>query len=628
MAFLTPVFLFLGLLAGPVILLYMLRLRRREMLVSSTMLWRKLLRDREANAPWQRLRRNLLLLLQLLILFALVLALARPFLPIPLVASGNVVVLLDASASMLATDVSPSRFEAAKAEVNRWIGGLNSGSKMTIIEVGQIPSVLVAAASDHATLSAAVAAARSGPFAPDWDAAFALAAGAAQGYRDAQIVIVSDGGIPEQLPPLPTKPIFLPIGEESENLALSALATRDTESGTQLFASVSNEGFADRTALLSVRIDGTLFDSRNLEIPAGKSASVTWTMPKGSSTVQATIGEQQEDYLSLDDTAWAVHEGGASNRVLIVTEGNLFLEQALSVLPGMESFKVDPAGVATDQVGDEFDLFVYDGVALPDPIPAADLLIINPQTPDAQAAANERLLEVNGTFSDTVAVRIADSPLLQYVDWRNVHIRQAQSVTASWAQPLVIAEGGPLILIGERSGHRIAIISFDLHESDLPLQIAFPILMANISSWLSPGRAFDLPADLQPGSPVVMSPAIHADKLVIVKPDGTTWTAEIGQEAILFTESDQIGFYQVFTETDGRRRAAGSFAVNLFDKRESRINPQSSIRAGQTASEAAVDGDVGQREFWPWLLLAALVVLIIEWWVHHRGTRLPRIGIR
>src|SRR4026207_1193203 len=119
MAFLAPLALALSAFAAPIILLYMLRLRRRDVDVSSTMLWQQLLRDREANTPWQRLRRNLLLLLQLLILAALVLALARPFLPVPTVVSGSVVVLLDGSASMLATDVEPNRFEVAQGEVEK-----------------------------------------------------------------------------------------------------------------------------------------------------------------------------------------------------------------------------------------------------------------------------------------------------------------------------------------------------------------------------------------------------------------------------------------------------------------------------------------------------------------------------
>ena len=87
MSLLTPTALALLALSIPILLLWMLKLRRRNVTVSSTMLWSKLLRDREANAPWQKLRRNLLLLLQLAILAALVLALARPFIPVPAVAS-------------------------------------------------------------------------------------------------------------------------------------------------------------------------------------------------------------------------------------------------------------------------------------------------------------------------------------------------------------------------------------------------------------------------------------------------------------------------------------------------------------------------------------------------------------
>jgi Ca-activated chloride channel homolog len=114
MSFLAPLAFVGALLAIPVILLYMLRLRRREVVVSSTFLWQQILRDREANTPWQRLKRNLLLFLQLLILAALVFGLARPFIVVPAVSAGQIAVLLDASASMNATD-SPdgTRFEEA-----------------------------------------------------------------------------------------------------------------------------------------------------------------------------------------------------------------------------------------------------------------------------------------------------------------------------------------------------------------------------------------------------------------------------------------------------------------------------------------------------------------------------------
>ncbi|MDD2922742.1 MAG: BatA and WFA domain-containing protein, partial [Anaerolineales bacterium] len=124
MQLLTPLALALGALAIPIILLYMLKLRRKQTQVSSTMLWGKILRDKQANTPWQKLKRNLLLFLQLLILAALVFALARPALPTKVVASGAVVVLLDASASMNTADVSPSRFEEARKSALALINGL------------------------------------------------------------------------------------------------------------------------------------------------------------------------------------------------------------------------------------------------------------------------------------------------------------------------------------------------------------------------------------------------------------------------------------------------------------------------------------------------------------------------
>lgn len=622
MSFLTPLFLLLGLLAGPIIILYMLRLRRREVMVSSTLLWQKLLRDREANAPWQKLRRNLLLILQLIILAALVFALARPFLPSPSIISGSVVVLLDASASMQATDVEPTRFDAAKAEVSQLINDLSGSSQMTLIKVGQTPTVVAAASSDRTQLLRALEAVQPDPATAAWNAAFALATGAAQGFRDARIVIISDGGIPTDLPPLPVEFIYVPIGESGENLAITALATRETEEGIQLFASVQNEGLIDRETLLSIDLDGTLFDSRRLTVPAGSSVNATWDLPPGTATIQAHLGDNEGDFLPLDDVAWAVHEGGVSNRTLLVTEGNLFLEQVFTVLPGVEAFKVPPESDLLDLETAEFDydLIIFDGVPLPDPPPTADMLIINPQ-----AGGEGGLFSVSGTFSNTITTRLEKSPLLQFVAWDEVDVRQAQRVSAPWAQTLVEAEGGPLVLIGEQNGHRIALLTFDLRDSDLPLQIAFPILMANITGWLSPGRAFDAPTGLQPGDPVAVVPGASSTAVLVQKPDGSRWTAEVGEEDLFFTETDTPGLYTVLLRDAAADRPAGSFAVNLFSPAESAIRPAESLQIGQTQVETKEEGDVGQRELWPWLLVIAVVVLIVEWWVHHRGTRWPKL---
>lgn len=629
MAFLTPLFLLLGLLAIPIILLYMLRLRRREVVVSSTLLWQKLLRDREANAPWQRLRRNLLLILQLLILAALVLALARPFIPVPSVVTGSVVVLLDGSASMQATDVVPNRFTAAKEEVASWIDDLGGNERMTLILVGQTPTVLLSASNDPNALHEALAAAEPAPGEVDWAAALALASGAAQGFEDARIVVVSDGTLPEEVPPLPVDVVYVPVGESGQNLALTALATRRSSTGMpELFASVDNFGTVDQEALLSVDLNGTLFDARRVAVAAGEARNFTWELPEETTTIAARLSEQTEDYLARDDRAWAVYEGGVSNRVLLVTDGNIFLEQAYTSLPGIEVFRVTPEAGLEEVADESFDLYVFDGVPLPDEPPESDLLIINPQPSGEPGTTAEPLLTVNGTFSATTVTRLADSPLLQFVAWSGVDIREAKAVSAPWAQTLIEAEGGPLLLTGERNGYRVAILTFALQDSDLPLQIAFPVLIANITNWLTPGRAFDTPSGVRPGEPVAITPGASTTAVLVEKPDGTRWRETVTESAVIFDESEQLGLYRVILRDAGGDRPAGRFAINLFAAQESAIQPAPTLQLGQATVTAAGEEDVGQRELWPWLAGLAFLILIIEWWVHFRGARLPEIELK
>jgi len=629
MNFLAPFALLFGLLAGPIILMYMLRLRRQEVVVSSTLLWQKLIRDREANAPWQKLRRNILLILQLIILSLLVLALARPFIPVPSVVNSSVVVLLDGSASMQATDTAegqgnhPTRFVAAQEEVNDLIRSLNAGNQMTIIQVGRTPQVLASATSDKRELYDVVETATPENSTADWAAAFALASGAAQGFRSARVVIVSDGGLPDDLPPLPADSVYIPVGVSGENLAISALATRNSESGVVLFASVTNEGTIPQTAVLSVGVDGALFDAREVFIDGGETANFTWDLDDQTSVIVAQLSGAQFDHLAADDLAYAVHEGGVSNRTLIVTNGNIFVEQVFGVLPGIEAFKAEPSVDVNDPASNDFDLYVFDGVSLPDPLPAADLLIINPQSPGTSE------IEVSGVVTgtqNTAAIRLANSPLLQFVDWSGVNIRQMAQIDAPWAQTLVEADGGPLVLIGERNGHRVAILSFDLQQSDLPLQITFPILMANMTNWLRPGQAFNAPEGLKPGDVVTLVPNATTTAVQVVLPDGTTFAQEFADnEEILFTQTDQLGVYVVGLEDSTGVQVAGGFAINLFAPEESAITPAESIIVGATPLGDEQIDDVGQREFWIWLAAVAFIILLLEWWIYHRGARWPKI---
>ena len=625
MQFLTPLALWLTGLSIPIILLYMLKLRRKQVQVSSTFLWQQLLRDQQANAPWQKLKRNLLLILQLIILAALVIALARPALRVPTVATGSVIVLLDASASMNATEgnASQSRFEAARKSVTDLISGLSSASSMTLILVGDTPQTLIPSESDKSLLKNALNNAQVTQASADWQAAFALAAGAARGEQGkATIVIVSDGGLPESgLPALPGDVSYIPIGESQNNIALSALALRMAQKSPQLFAEVTNYDSTDKNILLSIYFNDELIDARQLSLKANSSGSLTVdNLPNTSGVYKATISSPETnslDSLGLDNTAYAIFQSSSARRVLLVSKGNLFLEQLLASLPGIQPFRALPAEDGTIQIpNDPFNLYIFDGI-VPPQLPKADLLFVNPP--------GNPLFEVGGTYKEIQNVQVKEHRLTRFVDWSNVHILEAEAVqTPEWADVLIESDAGPLVFAGETNGQRIAVLTFDLKESDLPLQIAYPILFSNLINYLAPPSAFDSTQSLRPGESLSILPQTDVDRIVIASPSNQAYTLAADQTT--FTQTRELGYYAV-NFISGDSSTVEYFAVNLFDENESNIQPRAAIQVGRVEVTPAASQQVGQRELWPWLAALALVVLMIEWQVFHQR-QIPSLRVK
>src|SRR6266540_6414821 len=150
MPFAAPLAL-LGLLFLPaVVAMYLLKLRRDEAVVPSTLLWTRLVADVEANAPWQKLRRSLLLLLQLLLVVALALLAARPFLERPAGLARDLVLVIDASASMSATDVAPDRLAVAKTRAIEALRDLPAGGRVSVIAAGRTAKVVANGTDDMA----------------------------------------------------------------------------------------------------------------------------------------------------------------------------------------------------------------------------------------------------------------------------------------------------------------------------------------------------------------------------------------------------------------------------------------------------------------------------------------------
>lgn len=629
MAFLTPLAFIAALLAVPIILLYMLRLRRREVFISSTFLWQQIVQDTEANTPWQRLRRNLLLFLQLLILAVMILALARPFITVPTISSGQTALLIDASASMNATDAvgDASRFAQAQRRALEIITAMSAGDSMTIIRVGSIPQVLTPYTSDQQTLRAAVDNAAPGKGGADWVAALTLATAGAVNPESFNLVIISDGGLgaAEGLPGVPEEALrYIPVGASSDNVGISAFATR-AEPGQppQLFARLTNYGDSEARVIFSLRADGELLDAREYVVaPKSDLPLVSATLPDGFRTLQGALTLPSDattpNYLADDDLAWAINAAGGDRQVLLMTPGNRFIAQALRSLPGITSFSGDLNRGLPAQA---YDVYIFDSWLPDGALPDGDLLIINPpQSTD--------LFTVGATTDQTGGKRVlSDDPRMQYVDFGDVNILRFTQITAGWATALASADGGALLLAGEIDGRQVAIVSFDLRDSDLPLKLAWPILMANLLNWFTPADVVTAgDADgLRVGETLEVRPPLDADTVRITLPDDQTRDLPIDRETLIFAETDQPGSYQLEVLRGGELVQSAPFAVNLFSAEESEIAPRETLTLGTTEIAEAGEEELGEQEFWPIVLLGALLLLLIEWYVYHQRVRMPTL---
>ncbi len=616
---LAPTGLLFGLLAVPLVMLYMLRMRRREVSISSLYLWEQALRDIQANTPWQRLRRNLLLILQLLALSALTLALARPVLLTPSLSGQNSVALLDASASMQAVDVPPSRFEAAVRALHTLIDNLPDGARLTIILAGARPVPLVSSA-DRAALHAALDGVQPENGSADWQAALALAAGSVRQSRDAALLVFSDGGLPEErLPPFPGAVRYLPVGAQAENLAVAALAARYRGGSVTLFARIHNYGDQPRRALLSIYAGDTLLHAERLNVPPRGDHSLTLPdLPDRPAAYRAVLRPDDElpDYLPLDDSAYAVYQPERSRRVLLVTPGNLFLEQILAALPSIRAYRVglDAGGQPQSLLPQErFDAYVYDGL-LPEALPAGNLLLVNPPP--------NPLFSVGAPYTPTLETSVAEHPLTSGLDWSRVFVGRARRVeTPPWGIPLVQAGQESLVFAGEYRGRRIGVLTFDLHDSTLPLTVAFPVLFARLMDYLAPGLPLRPGTSLRPGETLSLHPGADTFQLVVVAPSGRRYTLTPQGGALTFGETRAPGVYAVNVFGSARQslpEQAAYFAVNPFGTGESDIRPAENIRIPHSGGEPLPEETLGRRALWPWLALSAFLLLLVEWGLARR----------
>lgn len=584
-------------LGAALLLLYMLRMKRRELRVPATFLWPDKVEEIRANAPFRRLIFSWLLVLQLLALACLVFALTRPQQRQTGLAGAVTVFVLDASASMGATDVRPSRFEHAKTIIGQALRAASPGDRIALIEAGPSTRVVFPLQTEPGRRVANVQALESSDAEVDVSEGLRLASALIGTQAGGRIVLISDGVAPpiHDFAPGTANFAFYSVGNDDGNLAISALGVSETAKGRAAYLEVSNPSGKRMRSAVSVFIDGKLVDSQRVDVASGKSWAKTFPVPRDAKLVRAELDGR--DALDADDVAHALVQPGSSLRVLLVGPSDPFLERALALDPRVtldQAARVPEAERGTGPGA--YDIVVFNGT--PEiPVRARGILNFGAQRSPIATA-------LGPTERPTPRLE-SDVPLMEGVNLSSVAIARAERIRPSRGAEVVSeSSAGPLIV---KAPGRV-VVGFVPLASDFPLSPAFPIFIANVLDFLG-GAAGSEALVVRPGVPFTV-PAVRTATLT--PPGGALRRIEPRDGVATMREVRSAGVYQL--NIDGKKRTV---YADLRSATESRIAPQEMLDTGDGQTRA-VRAPERFADFFKPLLLLGLALLALEWWVFAR----------
>ncbi|MGE5852265.1 MAG: vWA domain-containing protein, partial [Deltaproteobacteria bacterium] len=601
----------LFLLAGAIpLILFLHSLKPRGVKVGTTtmFLWERILRERPLGTRlgWL-LRHNLLLLLQVLAALALIIALADPALLHFGSSAGDLIVVIDLSASMKATGESGSRFERARREFDNLIEDMSGTQKMMVIGAGVQPRLLMPFTAEKRRLR---------------DLARGLEATDAPGRvketilfahtflkRDSadRIVVISDGafkGAEEFIKPAAYYR-FVSVAGGSENIAIVGFEARlhsDRSAPAEIMVHLRNFTAKAVRAPLALSLGEKLLVREEIEIAAGERRVMIYPFAGELRGILTARLEVKDDF-ATDNVAYLALTEQAPLRLLYVGPGNPYLQQVLRLFPHVQLSTAPRWDEGAMHGAETFDLVIFDRVAAP-ALKQGNFILINTISPGVP-------LDLRGrTQNPRVALPLAKHALTAGLSLGDLRISEALRLRAL-GQGVVLARDGadnPLLYVLEQGKLRLVLVAFDLMASDLPLRIAFPILVHNLLEWFHPER-LEFPGEaVKAGDPFTLALARGDDSVEITLPSGRKETLSTTSSQLLFAETLQTGIYSF--KTAGR---AGRFAVNLSDEDESQIVPRAQLTSGPGKSvEAAHESESGAFSLWPALLVAVLLLLAVE----------------
>ncbi len=659
------------------IALYLLKLRRRPVRVSSTVLWEDAARDLEVNTPLKWITPTVLFFLHALIVLLFVAAIGRPAMDAGgLGAATRVVLVIDRSASMQAGDGGTgddikSRLDRAKeeaatiiADLGRGVGGVAVGCVTFAAE----PSVLIGMTPDLRLVRDEIARVRGTDQPGDIAAAMKVVASlvSPEGSEETAaagtvVIILSDGSISTERPLsaggaeirfVRCGPAVAAAAAKLPNLGVAALAARRddaTPSTLRVFSRVVNASSAPASATVTLAFSGEVVDRRAVTVPASDAESaggvgVTFEIVKpqaGIVTVNVSGGDG--DLLASDNSASVVVAAALRPTVLFVTAGAAsgaadglsaqgLLKDVLSELPLEKLENVTPSTL-TEMLADgratSYDLIVLDRTDL-SVLPAVPTLAIASSLPSAGLSLGPASGDGAGGAAAGYALAWKRThPVLRDVSLDTVYVGRTRgfvdvpqdAASAVKLDDLARGKSGSFLRVSEDGGVRRLAMSFEVAQTNWALEPGFAIFLSSAVEFLTGRNAESAAVSFTTGTrfelvSVVGKPGATdgaANSAQLEGPESIPVSFPPGSPRVIVGPLELAGVY-----TTGA--VPGVAAVNLTDERESRLATRDSIEVAGRAA-AVSTGEAGSREVWPWLVMLAGVLLVAEWVIYGLRSR-------
>ena len=622
MSLAAPLALAWAALTVPIVIFYILKIRLRREPVSTTIFWRQIYDEKQPRSLWRILRHLISLLIQIAWLLLLVLALTEPFFKGQVLRARRLILVVDNSASMRASDVNPSRLDVAKQLGRQAIASLRFQDEMAIVSAGAQPTVVCGLTGHERTLRTALDKIRPTDGPTRVPAAIDLGKRLIADAKHGRVIVLTDGCFPDSEKLLTDDGVELrAVGTRVANVGISNFQVRRSlldPLGYEILTEVTNS--ADEPVECRLEID--LHDEPVDVIPLALSPGQTWSKAIEKTSVNGGVLAarlEHSDTFITDNSALALLPQRTEQRIVLVGENNLFLRKVLEVNPLVRLS-------TTTSLPTQYDpdvLYVFHK-SCPQTLPAVRMLVIDPTENSDLWKLGEKLENPIVTKQD------ADSPLMRHVRIDNVLLPEARQLTPLEGARILVTSlsGDPLYFSVEQGGRKALVLTVNLDQGDLTFRTAFPILATNALSWFA-GKAGELRESLASGSITdVELPASvgTTSQFVCRSPTGIETAMPAGVSRSPVGPLDECGIWRIVkavpsTEKSDTRNIAESapvaeFACNLANRAESDLRVPSSLL--QKRPQTILAAGWFMRPLWFYLVAAAWLLATAEWYLYQR----------